>query len=304
MVGQGFGTPGIHLQVEELVAVRERLAGVSAQKFRRRSSFRSGVRETRMKGRGMEYEESRAYVPGDDVRTMDWRVMARTGEAHTKIFAEEKERRFLLAIDLSASMYFGTRYSFKSWTAACAAAHIGWLASFHGDRLGGLIVSPHAHHEIRPGKTRTGLLALFHHLVETVNSLTPASGQSSRLNYLLRELMRVVKPGSVITLISDFIGADAEAFELIAALSKHNQLNAFWIYDNTEVNPWQVGRYSVILQREIVDFDITGNDDWLLSCQREHRSNIDTLISQLNIPVFPVSCNLETTPQILEFMEY
>ena len=108
--------------------------------------------KVRLRGRGMEYEESRAYVHGDDVRTMDWRVMARTGEAHTKVFAEEKERRFLIAADLSASMYFGTRFSFKSWAAAHVAAHVGWLASFAGDRIGGLIVTPESHHEVRPGQ--------------------------------------------------------------------------------------------------------------------------------------------------------
>ena len=104
----------------------------------------------------MEYEESRAYVAGDDMRTMDWRVMARTGEAHTKVFAEEKERRFLLAVDLSASMFFGTRHAFKSLAAAQTAAHVGWLASLAGDRIGGLVVAPESHQEVRPARYRAG----------------------------------------------------------------------------------------------------------------------------------------------------
>ena len=73
--------PGISIDVEELVAVRGQLGNLSLRDLRRRSSYRSGARETRIRGRGMEYEESRAYIPGDDMRTMDWRVMARTGEA-------------------------------------------------------------------------------------------------------------------------------------------------------------------------------------------------------------------------------
>ncbi|MFT5221343.1 MAG: hypothetical protein ACI9LO_002681 [Planctomycetota bacterium] len=89
----------------------------------------------------MEYEESRAYVVGDDVKTIDWRVMARTGEAHGKIFSEGKERSFVIAVDLSASMFFGTEYSLKSFTAAGPAAHLGWLASFGGDRVGGAVSS-------------------------------------------------------------------------------------------------------------------------------------------------------------------
>ena len=145
---------GINIDLEDLVQVRNHLSGITLNSIRRRSSYRSGAREARVRGRGMEYEESRAYVSGDDMRTMDWRVMARTGEAHTKVFAEEKARRFLLAMDLSTSMFFGTRYAFKSWAAAHTAAHVGWLASFAGDRLGGLIAAPASHHEVRPGKTR------------------------------------------------------------------------------------------------------------------------------------------------------
>ena len=114
---------GISIEVEDLVSIRGQLSGLSLANFYSRVSQRSGAREIRLRGRGMEYEESRAYVHGDDVRTMDWRVMARTGEAHSKVFAEEKERRFLIAVDLSASMYFGTRFSFKSWAAAQVAAH-------------------------------------------------------------------------------------------------------------------------------------------------------------------------------------
>jgi hypothetical protein len=152
--------PGISIVVDDLVRVRGLLSGISGSRIRRLSSLHSGAREVRLRGRGMEYEESRAYVYGDDFRTMDWRVMARTGDAHTKVFAEEKERRCLLAVDLSASMYFGTRYGFKSWAAAQVAAHAGWLASFAGERIGGLIVTPAQHNEIRPDKTRSGLLGV------------------------------------------------------------------------------------------------------------------------------------------------
>ena len=133
---------GVSIEVEDLVAVRGHLSGLSLNNIRRRASYRSGVRDARIHGRGMEYEESRAYVSGDDVKSMDWRVMARTGEAYTKIFSEEKERRFLLAADLSASMFFGTRYGFKSWACAHTAAHVGWLARFAGRPIYGQARSP------------------------------------------------------------------------------------------------------------------------------------------------------------------
>ena len=293
--------PGIDIKVDDLVRVRGQLSGLALANNQRRASYRSGAREVRIRGRGMEYEESRAYVYGDDVRTMDWRVMARTGEAHTKIFAEEKERRFLIAVDLSASMFFGTRFSFKSWAAAQVAAHAGWLASFAGDRIGGLIVSPAAHHEARPGKTRSGLLGVFHHLAEVSKIDLPPDMTRNRLNFLLGELNRVVKPGSIIALITDFIGLDEQSLEILSSIVKHNDVNAYWIHDDTEINTWPGGHYQVLVDQKKVGFDLSGSasDAWLSQWQQEHRNRIDTLTSRFNIPLLPVCCNRAITPQIL-----
>jgi uncharacterized protein (DUF58 family) len=292
---------GISIEVEDLVSIRAQLSGLSLANNRRRANYRSGAREVRLRGRGMEYEESRAYVYGDDVRTMDWRLMARTGEAHSKVFAEEKERRFLLAVDLSASMYFGTRFSFKSWAAAQVAAHVGWLASFAGDRIGGLIVSPESHHEVRPGKTRSGLLGVFHHLARASNIKLPADASRNRLNFLLREINRVVKPGSIIALITDFMVIDEESLEILSAIVRHNDINAYWIYDDTEINAWPAGFYQVLAGRQKVGFDLIGSDadHWLTQWQNDHRRQIESLTSRLNIPLFPVSCNREITAQIV-----
>ena len=292
---------GISIEVEDLVSIRGQLSGLSLANRRRRASHRSGAREVRLRGRGMEYEESRAYVHGDDVRTMDWRVMARTGEAHTKVFAEEKERRFLMAVDLSASMYFGTRFSFKSWAAAQVAAHVGWLASFAGDRIGGLIVSPESHHEVRPGKTRSGLLGVFHHLAQASNIELPVDASRNRLNFLLREINRVVKPGSIVALITDFLGIDEQSLELLSAIVRHNDISAYWIHDDTEINAWPGGHYQVVVDRQKVGFDLLGNraDNWLTQWQSKHRDQIESLTSRLNIPLLAVSCNRDITAQIV-----
>ncbi len=294
---------GIDIDLEDLVQVRNHLSGMTLNTIRRRSSYRSGARETRLRGRGMEYEESRAYVPGDDMRTMDWRVMARTGEAHTKIFAEEKERRFLLALDLSASMFFGTHYSFKSWAAAQTAAHVGWLASFAGDRLGGLIAAPEAHYEVRPGKTRAGLMGVFHYLVEALDAGRGRAGSAGRLNFLLRELQRVTRPGSVIALISDFIGVDDGTPELISALVRHNDVNAFWIHDQTEVDPWPHGRYPVLLPDGRVELEIGQGESAVSRCQQAHRERIERLATRFNLPLFALSCNRDISLQIAQVLK-
>ncbi len=290
--------PGVQVSIEDLVALRGQLAGLSLRQLRRRLSFRAGARETRVRGRGMEYEESRAYAPGDDVRTMDWRVMARTGEAHTKVFAEEKERRFLLAIDLSPTLFFGTRHALKSHAAAQAAAHVGWLANRTGARIGGLIVTADSHHEVRPGKTRAGLMGVFHHLVESVNRAPDPAGRPSRLNFLLRELQRVVKPGSIITLISDFIGLDEQSPEHVSALVRHNDINLFWIHDRTEVEAWPAGAYPVLIGVERHELLLRRNDPWIESRQRAHRQRIERLASSFNLAAFSLSCNEPIAAQL------
>ena len=298
--------PGIHVDVGELIGIRARLAGLSQASLRRRASYRSGGRDTRLRGRGMEYEESRAYAPGDDFRTMDWRVMARTGEAHTKVFAEEKERRFLLAVDLSPSMYFGTRQGFKSWAAAQVAAHLGWLASFSGDRIGGLVASPEFHREVRPGRTRAGLLGVFHHLAEASRVRVGIPQSANRLDFLLRELYRVVKPGAIIALISDFIGLDDESMEILSAVVKHNEVGIFWIHDDIETSAWPAGHYQVLLEARKVDFELAGagRDLWLEERQQRHRKRVESLAARFELPLIPISCNHDISAQILQSLKF
>ena len=293
--------PGVSIDVDDLIAIRSQLKDLYRSKARRHSS-RSGAREIQLRGRGMEYEESRAYVYGDDVRAMDWRVMARTGEAHTKVFAEEKERSCLIAVDLSASMFFGTRFAFKSWAAAQVAAHIGWLASFSGERIGGLVASPEYHREIRPGKTRTGLLSVFHHLARA-GALQPAgSGGANRLNYLVNEIKRLAKPGTEILLISDFLGIDRQTRELLSALSRHNQVGAYWIFDTCEVSGWPGGTYPILdSQRGMqLNLDDQRHRQWLSEQQQIHQQRIETVCADFNIPLLPICCNRPITPQILQ----
>ncbi len=294
--------PGISIDVEELLAVRGQLGNLSLRDLRRRSSYRSGARETRIRGRGMEYEESRAYMAGDDMRTMDWRVMARTGEAHTKVFAEEKERRFLLAVDLSSSMFFGTRHAFKSWTAAHTAAHVGWLANLAGDRIGGLIVAPETHKEIRPGRYRAGLMSFFHHLAGQASISLPPLSAPGRLDFLLLELLRVVKPGATISLVSDFIGISANTSAYLSALVQHNDVHAFWIHDQTEIAPWPNARYEVLIDscKLGLDLDDAKTRRDLASRQRQHRDTIEGFATRFDIPLFPISCNDDVNTQIHE----
>ena len=295
---------GITVDVADLINVRGQISGMSLKRIRHRTTRNSGTRQTRIRGRGMEYEESRAYVPGDDVRTMDWRVMARTGEAHTKVFTQEKERTVVLVVDLSPSMFFGTRYAMKSWAAAQIAAHIGWLAIEAGDRLGGFIASARAHYEIRPKKTSSNLMRIFHHLSQECNVELPVKNEPSRLNFILGEARRVIKPGTIIILMSDLLGVDENTPGLMSALVRHNDLMTFWIHDRTEIHLWPQGRYQILSDQQQValDLGVSSSKAWLDQQQQTHRLSIENLTAKFNIRLCPVSCNREITSQLMQYL--
>ncbi len=297
--------PGVTVEVEDLINIRSRLAGLSLKKIRHRTSRSSGLRETRVRGRGMEYEESRAYAPGDDVRTMDWRVMARTGEPHTKVFTEEKERSVMLVVDLSSSMFFGTRFGFKSYTAAQTAAHLGWLVVQAGDRLGGLIASATAHYEIRPKKSSSNLMQIFHHLEHECNTELPISQQPSRLNFMLAELRRVIKPGSIIVMISDLLGIDDQTPAMMSSLARNNDVMIFWVHDRTETHRWPQGRYEILAKDSQLSLDLRASSavQWLTQEQLQHKSAIEQLTHQFKIWMCPISCNEAVTPQLLKYLK-
>ena len=295
-------TQGIRIEVDDLVAVRARLSALGDQRRRRQASARSGARELQLRGRGMEYAESRAYVYGDDIRTMDWRVMARTGEAHSKVFAEEKDRCCLLATDLSRSMFFGTRFALKSWAAAQVAAHAGWLAHFAGERIGGLVASPGYHAEVRPGKTRSGLLGVFHHLALADRRREAQNGNGHRLGFLLRELRRVTRPGASIALISDFIGIDEPALQALSDITRHNEVIAYWVYDDSEIDEWPDDYYPVIDGGRQATLDLVDarNRAWLDGLQTAHRSRLESICGNFGISLRPLSCNRDITSQLIE----
>ena len=126
---------GIHLDASELIALRPRCNALCLPMHSPAASALAGAYRSRFRGRGVDFLESRNYQPGDDIRNMDWRVTARTGKPHTKIFQEERERPVLIVLDAGPSLFFGTRRQLKSVAAGKMAAAIAWAAVRRGDRI-------------------------------------------------------------------------------------------------------------------------------------------------------------------------
>ncbi len=199
------------------------------------------------KGRGMEFDESRPYQPGDDIRAMDWKVTARTGKAHSKIFREERERPVLLWVDYRQPMFFGTQQHFKSVVAAKIAALLAWSTAHHGDRLGGLIFSETAHIELRPSRGKSASLHFIKQLAQHPaweNSANDSQQSRSAADALAR-LQRVSKPGSLIFLISDFRNMDELAWSQLSQLNRNADVVLISIHDPLEQQLPPAGIYKI-----------------------------------------------------------
>lgn len=228
--------PGIDLTVAQLVLQRHRGMHAGLLPRQRSRAGRAGGYQSRFRGRGLEFDEVRAYQLGDDVRSIDWRVTARTGETHTKLFRDERERPVLLVVDYRHSMRFGTRQALKSYRAAEVAALLAWLAADSGDRVGGLVFTDEAFRELRPRGGRAGVLPLLKALADLHPGLPtgPPPPGRDRLAQVLQPLHRMSQPGSLIFLISDFAHWDTGADHWFRRLAGHRELVGCFIYDPFE----------------------------------------------------------------------
>ena len=206
---------GVELTMAELLHYQNKTALIDLSARKNIHGQMSGNYLSRSKGRGMEFDEVRHYQTGDDIRAIDWRVTARTGKTHTKLFREELERPVLIATDLSASMHFGSQLLFKSVQAAHLASLVAWHAKNRGDRLGGIVFNQHEHLELKPRSRKEGVLHYLHALTsihlsqhalqyeqENIIENTTTNIDSYFKDNCAR-IRQVAKPGSLVYLITD-----------------------------------------------------------------------------------------------------
>ncbi len=212
------------------------------------NSLQTGAYVSRFRGRGMEFDESRPYQPGDDPRSIDWRVTARSTTAYTKLFREERERPVLVAVDLRSNMHFATRGCFKSVNASRAAALLAWAAHHRGDRLGGLIFGDTSHRELKPRLGRRAALRFVHELAEHRDWSERRAGtdSSDAFTQAMSALRRVARPGSLVVVISDFTGFTRQAQSYLSSVARHNEVLAVFINDPLERELPPPGRYRLV----------------------------------------------------------
>ena len=255
-------TNATRVALDELIALAALAHGASLAR-RRSVAVRSGGNTSRWRGRGVDFRESRIYQPGDEIRHMDWRVTARSGKPHTKLFEEEREQGLLLAMDFNPGMRFGTRVRFKSVQAARAAALLAWMGSAAGDRVGALGFGGGISGEVKPAAGRRGVL----HVLRALRDWDAAADGTTRepLSRALSRMRRLLLPGMRLVLFSDGFSADADTTQLLSQIAGRHEISLVLLRDALELAPPPPGRYALHLgaSRRILDFgDAAIRDEW------------------------------------------
>jgi uncharacterized protein (DUF58 family) len=280
---------GTQIIPARLAGLRVLAALLPLHKQKKILNEQSGSHASRLRGRGIDFSEVREYQPGDDIRSMDWRVTARTGQAHIKVFREERERPVLVVTDLRASMDFGTKRALKRVVAADVSALLAWSAASQGDRLGGLIFNDNDEFDLRPHTGRKTLMAFLHRLADMPRTPHKASGE--RMLEICRHIARVAKPGSAIYIVSDWLGYDQECEKVLYATARHCDLIAVRISDPFEVSQ-PTGDYTLTDGQQRKRLTVSDRDN---QSQRErwlHQSaELKASLLRLQTPLIEISTN-------------
>lgn len=236
---------GVEISPADLIRARPDRAITGFAPGGRVTTHMFGANRSVFRGRGMEFAESRVYQPGDELRTIDWRLTARSSKVHTKLFHEERERPVYILLDLRAMMRFGTRTRFKSHLAAEIAATLAWVGHDGGDRVGGFILTPDRLIEFPAARTRTSLLS-FLHAISDGTLLEPHSAKTEpSMDRALRNLYHVCRPGTLAFVISDFSDLDPKTEIELQRVALRAHMTLLFLSDPMDARlPRSAGRLS------------------------------------------------------------
>lgn len=278
--------------LQELVALRGAAHGLSLRAHRAALAQLQGGHRSVQLGRGLEFEEVRPYVPGDDARAIDWRVTARRGRPHTKLYREDRERPVWLLADLHPSLYFGSKRQLKSALLVRAAALLGWATVLGGDRLGAVISSGAGASDIFPPRSReAGVLPVLQALVQAQPTQPAAYANVAGLSASLASLRPLIKPGSMILLLSDFSGLDDDAQRMLTRVVVHCDCRLLWIIDPLETAGLPRGDYRAGLPGRLWSLDGDRSRAAWLAAWSARANRVESIAQRLNLPLTRLHTN-------------
>lgn len=227
----------IYTNLRALMRLRYSARGFSYLPRQPVRSLLSGRKRSRLRGRGLDFDELRHYRPGDDIRTMDWRVTNRTGKPHVRVYTEERDRPVIVVVDQRLPMFFGSQQKMKSVIAAEVAALTAWRVLAVGDRVGAILFNDHRTLEVKPTRNERKVIGWLGDLTAMNNELTVTPGRNvnpAGLNDALRLLERSIGHDYLLVLISDFHGWNDAALKTICRINQHNDILCALVFDPLE----------------------------------------------------------------------
>lgn len=302
-----MATARAHVSLDDLLRLRHRAHGFSFLPRQPVHSLLVGRHASKLRGRGLDFEELRRYFEGDDTRTIDWAATARRGSPHVRVYTEERDRSVLLLVDQRQSMFFGSRLAMKSVVAAEAAALSAFRVASLGDRVGAIVFSEVGIVEIRPQARESGVRQILAELVRQnralgIDSSRPAD--PTLLNEVLCRAARLAKHDWLVCPITDAAGVDAESVKLVTEITAHNDLLTIFVHDPLEAELPDIGRTVVAGQGRQIEVDLSAGDlrrRFALDFT-QRRARLDRFSLHHAIPVLPVSTDRDVPDQFRELL--
>lgn len=293
----------VYTDLKQLIALQQLATGFSFLPRQPIHSVLSGRHASRLRGRGLNFEELRHYRIGDDIRTMDWKVTQRTRKPHVRVYTEERERPVLLLVDQRIGMFFGSQVKMKSVIAAELAALSAWRVLDVGDRVGAIIFGDAELTEIKPQrshKTVMRLLQQVHDYNHKLHAQYPLQQNNSQLNVALKQAERLCGHDYLLVLISDMSGWDTASVKSLKRLSRHNDMITAMVFDPLENElPQQV---SQVFSDGVWQIQVKADKTDLHQRYNEQFNNrlqlIQAELKQLQIPVLAINTIKPVVQQI------
>jgi uncharacterized protein (DUF58 family) len=297
----------VTVTLDDLLRLQHRAKGFSFLPKQPVHSLLAGRHASRLRGRGLEFEELRPYYEGDDVRAIDWPSTARTGSPQLRVYTEERDRSVILLVDQRLAMFFGSRRAMKSVVAAEAAALAAWRVTSLGDRIGGIVFSENGIDEIRPRARRAAIGPLFDAIVRQNNKLRaddPRASDPSLLNPAISRALRVLPHDGLLTLITDGAGANQETVRLITEVTAHNDALVVFVFDPLEEKLPGIGRVNVAEGGQQIETDMSrrGLQTNFAAGFKERRQAVEGFSRRRAIPVMPLTTARDATDQFRELL--
>lgn len=299
--------PGVYVSLKDLIRLQHKARGFSFLPKQPVHSLLAGRHASRLRGRGLDFEEIRGYLPGDDIRSIDWKVTARTRKPHTRVYLEERERPVLIVVDQRLSMFFGTQVNMKSVTAAETAALTAWRVLNSGDRIGAIVFNDSDIREIRPHRSSKTVMEILNRIVEQnhqLNVTSPITSNPEALDTVLEKVSYLASHDYLVCIISDFYGISEKTRHIIKGISRHNDVIINMIYDPSAKDLMNSGTIVVSDGDRQVALD-SSNDKIRKRVPEVFEGRLNALTSELTrfgVPVLPIHTAGEVGEQVRKIL--